>query len=105
MFKSIVVAFDGSDYANRALEIASSLAQQGQVSLGIIYVIDSSHMRIPDDMRRIGEIEHIIEPMPRLVVNFEQAPPGPVEYHGSDLVRFRKGIARVWEISGNPGRG
>ena len=74
MFKSIVVAFDGSDYANRALEIASSLAGQGQVSLGIIYVIDSSHLRIPDDMRRMDEIEHIIEPMPRLVVNFEQDP-------------------------------
>jgi nucleotide-binding universal stress UspA family protein len=74
MFKSIVVAFDGSDYANRALEIASSLAEQGQASLGIIYVIDSSHMKIPDEMRRMGEVEHIIEPMPRLLVNFEQAP-------------------------------
>ena len=51
MFKSIVVAFDGSDYANRALEIASSLAGQMQVPLGIIHVIDSSHMQIPDEMR------------------------------------------------------
>jgi nucleotide-binding universal stress UspA family protein len=72
MFKSIVVAFDGSDYANRALEAASSLALQQQAPLGIIYVIDTGHMKIPDEMRRMGEVEHIIEPMPRLVVRFEQ---------------------------------
>jgi nucleotide-binding universal stress UspA family protein len=76
MFKSIVVAFDGSDYANRALEAASSLALQQQAPLGIIHVIDTGHMKIPDEMRRMGEVEHIIEPvpMPRLVVNFEQDP-------------------------------
>ena len=74
MFQSIVVAFDGSDYANRALEAASSLAQQEQALLGIIHVIDTDHMKIPDEMRRMGEVEHIIEPMPRLVVNFEPDP-------------------------------
>jgi nucleotide-binding universal stress UspA family protein len=74
MFKSIVVAFDGSDYANRALEAASSLALQQQAPRGIIHVIDAGHMKMPDEMRRMGEVEHIIEPMPRPVVNFEQGP-------------------------------
>lgn len=74
MFKSIVVAFDGSVYSSKALEIGATLAGQQKIPLGIIYVIDASHMRIPDEMREMGEIEHIIEPMPRMQVNLENAP-------------------------------
>ena len=46
MFKSIVVAFDGSDYANRALEIASSLARQRQGKARIARV-DMCNLLIP----------------------------------------------------------
>jgi nucleotide-binding universal stress UspA family protein len=74
MFKSIVVAFDGSVYSSRALEIGATLAGQIKIPLGIIYVIDPSHIKIPDEMRKMGEVEHIIDPMPRVVVNFENAP-------------------------------
>ncbi len=74
MFKSIVVAFDGSVHASKALETGASLAGQLKIPLGIIYVIDASHMRIPDEMREMGEIEHIIEPMPSMRVNLENAP-------------------------------
>jgi nucleotide-binding universal stress UspA family protein len=74
MFKSIVVAFDGSVHSSKALEIAATLAGQQKIPLGIIYVIDASHMRIPDEMREMGEIEHIIEPMPSMRVNLENAP-------------------------------
>jgi nucleotide-binding universal stress UspA family protein len=74
MFKSIVVAFDGSVHASKALETGASLAGQQKIPLGIIYVIDASHMRIPDEMREMGEIEHIIEPMPSMRVNLENAP-------------------------------
>ena len=31
-------------------------------------------MRIPEEMREMGEIEHIIEPMPSMRVNLENAP-------------------------------
>lgn len=74
MFNSIVVAFDGSVHSSKALEIGATLAGQQKIPLGIIYVIDASHMRIPDEMREMGEIEHIIEPMPSMRVNLENAP-------------------------------
>ena len=74
MFKSIVVAFDGSVHAGKALEIGATLAVQEQASLGIIYVIDAGHAEIPGEMRKMGEVEHIIEPVPRMVIDFKAAP-------------------------------
>jgi len=74
MFKSIVVAFDGSPHASRALEIGAGLARQGKLPLGIIYVIDRSHMNVSEEMRKMGEIEHLIEPAQKMVVSFENAP-------------------------------
>jgi len=74
MFKSIVVAFDGSAHSSKALEIGATLAGQQKIPLGIVYVIDASHMKIPDEMRKMGEVEHVIDPMPRIVVNLENAP-------------------------------
>lgn len=74
MFKSIVVAFDGSVHASRALELGATLAVRDEIPLGIIYVIDAGHMQIPIEMRKMGEVEHIIEPMPRMVIDFEEAP-------------------------------
>ena len=74
MFKSIVVAFDGSADAGKALEIGATLAAREQVPLGIIYVVDASHMEISPEIRRMGEIEHTIEPMHRKMVNLETAP-------------------------------
>ena len=74
MFKSIIVAFDGSADAGKALEIGARLAVQEQAPLGIIYVVDASHMELSPEIRKMGEIEHTIEPMPRMVVNLETAP-------------------------------
>ncbi len=74
MFKSIVVGFDGSAHASRALEIGAELAARDDLPLGIIHVIDAAHMHIPDEAREMGKIEHLIEPAPRMVVRFENAP-------------------------------
>jgi nucleotide-binding universal stress UspA family protein len=74
MFKYIVVAFDGSVHASRALELGAILAVRDEIPLGIIYVINAGHMQIPTEMRKMGEVEHIIEPMPRMVIDFEEAP-------------------------------
>lgn len=74
MFNSIVVAFDGSVHASKALEVGATLAGQEKIPLGIIYVVDASHMKIPDEVRKMGEIEHVIEPMPSMLVNLENAP-------------------------------
>lgn len=74
MFRSIVVAFDGSAHANRALEIGAGMASREKAALGIIYVIDRSHLSVPEEMRKMGELEHLIEPVQKMVVNFENAP-------------------------------
>ncbi len=74
MFSSIVVAFDGSSLARRALDIGVDLARQNESSLGIIYVIDSSNMQIPEEMRKMGDVEHLTYPAPRLVIDLENAP-------------------------------
>lgn len=74
MFKSIVVAFDGSRAASRALEIGTGLAVREQAALGIINVIDESQLFIPEDLRRMGEIEHVIDPAPQMQINYENAP-------------------------------
>ncbi len=74
MFKSIVVAFDGSAHAGKALEIGATLAAREQAALGIIYVVDASHMEISPEIRRMGEIEHTIKVAPRMMVSLEGAP-------------------------------
>jgi nucleotide-binding universal stress UspA family protein len=61
-------------HASRALELGAILAVRDEIPLGIIYVIDAGHMQIPTEMRKMGEVEHIIEPMPRMVIDFEEAP-------------------------------
>ncbi len=74
MFKSIVVGFDGSAHAARALDLGAEFAARDGSALGIVYVIDAAHMQIPEQARKMGEIEHVIEPAPRLVVDFDNAP-------------------------------
>ncbi len=64
MFKSIVVAVDGSDQALKAVQTGAELAAQMNAGLGLVYVVDSYHMEIPEDLRRVSEVEHIISPMP-----------------------------------------
>lgn len=75
MFQSIVVAVDGSDQASRAVKVASELARVMNAKLHLVYVVDSNHMQIPEDMRRMGEAEHIISPLPPLPLNAVDAPP------------------------------
>ena len=74
MFTSIVVAVDGSEHASKALQVSAELAARDDVPLGIVYVVDSAHMAIPDDLRRMAEIEHINEPTPRNMTSLDHAP-------------------------------
>lgn len=74
MFKSIVVGFDGSAHASRALEFGADFAAREDIPLGVIFVIDAAHMHVPEEARKMGEIEHLIEPAAKIVVNFENAP-------------------------------
>ena len=74
MFTSIVAAFDGSPHATRALETAARLAVENKAPLGIIHVVEPSHMTIPEEVQRMTEVEHLIKPAPKLLVNLENAP-------------------------------
>jgi nucleotide-binding universal stress UspA family protein len=74
MFQSIVVAVDGSDPSTRAVRTAAELAKLINAKLGLIYVVDNNHMAIPEEMRRLGEAEHIISPTSPLPLNAADAP-------------------------------
>jgi nucleotide-binding universal stress UspA family protein len=75
MFDSIVVAYDGSENADRALKAGSTLAATEQARLGIVYVIDIDRMSLSPEIRKMGEVEHIIEPMPNFMVDLENSSP------------------------------
>jgi nucleotide-binding universal stress UspA family protein len=74
MFESIVVAYDGSRHAGKALEVGATLAARDQAALGIIYAIDAGHMQLPTELRKMGEVEHIIEPMADYHIDLDEAP-------------------------------
>ena len=74
MFKSIVIAYDGSAHAARALETAAGLAREMQASLGIICVVDPGHVNLPTELQRMAEAEHIIDPKPGLGADRIRAP-------------------------------
>ena len=74
MFKSIVVAFDGSPHAGKALEMGVEMARNFDAVLGIIYVVDRLHTHVPEEMREMAEVEHLIDPRPKMMLNLENAP-------------------------------
>jgi nucleotide-binding universal stress UspA family protein len=75
MFKSIVVAVDGSSQSFRALEIGAELAARDQARLGLVYVVDSNHMEASEDLLRMAEVEHVIQPGgANIQTNFENLP-------------------------------
>jgi nucleotide-binding universal stress UspA family protein len=74
MFESIVVAYDGSAHASKALEVGATLAARDKASLGIIYAIDVEHMQLPVELRNMAEFEHIIETRPIFQVDIKDAP-------------------------------
>lgn len=80
MFQSIVVAVDGSTASSRSLLVAAELAAATKAKLAIVYVVDSNRMEIPDDLQRLVEVEHVIDPMShRTMVGIEGAPANMVK--------------------------
>ena len=74
MYKSIVVAVDGSDPANRALRVGAELAGMSDAKLHLVYVVDSNNMEISQDLRHMSEVEHIADPSPRNLASLSDAP-------------------------------
>jgi nucleotide-binding universal stress UspA family protein len=60
MLKTILVAADGSDHADKAIDWGIELAVQHDARLLLIYV--APHWVAPPELRRLAEVEHIVEP-------------------------------------------
>ena len=60
MFNKILVATDGSKYANRAIVMAAGLAKAYNSEILLIYVV--TNHQLPEGFQRMAEIEHLIDP-------------------------------------------
>ncbi len=61
MFKTILVAADGSHYAERAVEAASRLAQSCGARLIVVHALFA---RLPEELLHMAEAEHLVQPGP-----------------------------------------
>lgn len=57
MISNILVAVDGSDHAERAIELAADIAAKYGATLHLINVIESAEL--PNQLRRFAESEHL----------------------------------------------
>ncbi|HRY25962.1 MAG: universal stress protein [Geminicoccaceae bacterium] len=62
MFTKILAAVDGSGHAGKAVAIAGSLAGRYDADLVIAHVLTGQD--VPDELRRMAEVEHLVEPRP-----------------------------------------
>ena len=63
MIGKILVAYDGSDNAGRALEVAAELSSRLGAELSIVHVL--MHGRPAKELVRMAEIEHLVETVHR----------------------------------------
>lgn len=95
MINKILVAMDGSEHAQKALELASDVAKLYGASLTLVHVITDEP--IPDALIRAAEIEHVTEPPP-----VDMSLPRAAAVHGSNAVAQREHEKnRVREYIGN----
>ena len=59
MFKTILVATDGSESSGRAVETASELAGMSEARLVVLHVLYPS---LPKELLHMAEVEHLVEP-------------------------------------------
>ncbi|NIA71445.1 universal stress protein [Pelagibius litoralis] len=60
VFKHIMVPVDGSEHANRAVEIASDLAKKDNTQFMLLHVLTrTGSYDVPKELRSYAEIEHI----------------------------------------------
>lgn len=59
MPKTILVPFDGSGFANRAIDYACDLATKYGAKLVLLHAIDYRFGRLPDELHRFAVSEHL----------------------------------------------
>lgn len=75
MFNSIVVAIDGSSQSLSELSMGAEFAARDKSRLSIVYVADSHHIQISEDLIHMAEVEHIIKPVVQnMPGSFEKVP-------------------------------
>ena len=74
MFKSILAATDGSDHANKAIDLASDLAAKYDARLVLLHILPHGHLS--GDLRRFAETEHLTKHTNPLPISEE-----PTEEH------------------------
>ncbi len=62
LFKTILVATDGSDHARRAVDLAADLAAKYSAKVILLHVLLRGHL--PEGLMRAAEVEHIAHPGP-----------------------------------------
>jgi len=66
MIRTVLAAVDGSDPASRAAELAADITARFGAELVLCHVM--VFRPIPEPLRRMAEIEHLVEPATRRVV-------------------------------------
>ncbi|MEQ8652077.1 MAG: universal stress protein [Kiloniellales bacterium] len=60
MFNSILVCIDGSEHANRAIDLACELAKNQSTKLTLLHVITKpGGQHVPEALKSLQEIEHV----------------------------------------------
>lgn len=61
MFRTILVASDGSDHARKALQVASDLAARYEAKLILLHVLGIGP--VPEAIVRMADTEHLTDPV------------------------------------------
>ena len=72
MYKKIAVATDGSPAASKAVEAAADLAAKYGAELTVLHVL--MHGEPPESLRRMAEVEHMVEHEPAVQEAFDNMP-------------------------------
>ena len=96
MFRKILVATDGSDHATKAVELAADIAAKCQAELLILNVRKPG--RLPEEMRRMAEVEHLVEPTPNGNWNVADVSSGLAAAMARDEARERAISEAYWKL-------